>query len=101
MMTVQEVFATDSRCGWQINALAIAESCPIEFFADGNAWAASAARLYGTFSSDSWKWKVIDPSIQERLILSILCLLSSIWIDKEKKLAIAGWMLSDMLHEAP
>ena len=98
-MTVFEIIALGEQCGWQAHAHKAVASCPLEFFAEDNLWQAKARKLYSSVDTSEWKWKTPDNSLRERELLVVLSLLSSFWISRDQKTAVAGWMLSEILSD--
>lgn len=78
----------------------LARICPQEF-KKRNPWSDYASKVfYEGAIIDNWQWKSNDPAVQRRQKECFSGVLSG-FMPHEKKEAVAGWMLSEMLTEVP
>ncbi len=83
------------------NETELAELCPAGFKTD-NPWSDYASRLFSMGgSSRNWKWKSDDGDVCKRQMGCLHGLLGTFELSHQDKLAVAGWMLSEMLAEVP
>ena len=83
------------------NEKELAESCPERFRRESD-WSDYAARLlFGGDSGADWSWKFDDKTVRQRQLVCFRCLLDSFDLPHEDKVAVAAWMLSEMLSVVP
>lgn len=83
------------------NELELSRLCPHEFLED-NPWSTYVNKLFTqTGNRANWKWKSDDINTQGEQLSCFDGLLNSSLLKPSKKIAIAGWMLSEMLMEVP
>jgi hypothetical protein len=84
------------------NELDLVSICPDEFRYSNNRWSRYAAELfYNGGSIDDWKWKAFDIEDQSKQFSCLEGVLSGFGLHHEDKIAVAGWMLSEMIFEIP
>jgi len=78
----------------------LAQACPAEFKRK-NPWSDYAERTWSDgVSLKNWEWKSQDPATQ-RLQMNCFSNIIGGFMSHEKKMAVAGWMLSEMLVRVP
>lgn len=83
------------------NETALVDMCPEEFH-ENNKWSNYARTLFlEGASTENWSWKTED---EETAIHQLNCFDSFLrysFVKNQDKLAVAGWMLSEMLNAVP
>ena len=83
------------------NELKLVKLCPPEFRSD-NPWSDLAAReLRHPAETSNWKWKIKYAFMREQYLDRYHALLGSEGLEFPDRIAIGGWMLSEMLTEVP
>jgi len=102
MADSEKLFAGEGQLfGGLSNEEELIEICPAEF-KNGNAWSSYAMALfYEGANIKNWKWKLTDNKAKGHQLSCLKGLLGTFGIPHQDKLAIAGWMLSEMLNEIP
>ena len=83
------------------NERELAKICPPQF-KESNPWSNYAALVIaGMVKITNWKWKTFDEA-EKQMQKEYLCnLIDTFDLSHEDKVAVAGWMLSEMLVEVP
>jgi hypothetical protein len=80
----------------------LARICPDDFKNMHNPWSGYAANLFCSGGNiKDWKWKSLDIEKQRQQLSCLRGVLSGFDLDHMDKIALAGWMLSEMLSEVP
>ncbi|MEX0895534.1 MAG: hypothetical protein WDZ94_01185 [Patescibacteria group bacterium] len=83
------------------NETELANNCPASFRQD-NPWSNYAQILFVKGASiENWKWKASASEMRWRQFNCLRGLLGTFALGHKDKLAVAGWMLSEMLAEVP
>lgn len=100
--TKSPVFAGEPEpLGGLTNELELAKVCPPEFKRD-NPWSYYAGQVFFFGASvANWKWKSDDEKERLRQKACLRGLVTTFNLDFTDVLAVAGWMLSEMLSEVP
>jgi hypothetical protein len=102
-MTASDVLFSGEQLpfGGLSNEKVLASACPREF-KNVSRWSDYVARCFVTdVTTAGWKWKSADAAERRRQRECFLGLLESFDLPHDDKVAIAGWMLSEMLSEVP
>lgn len=102
MVTTTDLFSGEPRSsGGLSNEQELAKICPAQFRSD-NPWSDYAMRLFSLGGNiANWKWKSIDALEKRRQRACFKALLGTSDLTLEDKMAVAGWMLFEMLIEVP
>ncbi|MDD5696583.1 MAG: hypothetical protein PHO90_01240 [Candidatus Pacebacteria bacterium] len=103
MITKDDLFAGKPEpLGGLSNERDLVEICPDDFKSMANPWTDYAADLfYNGGSIKDWKWKTLDAEKQKQQLRCLSGILGGCDLGHEEKLALAGWMLSEMISEIP
>jgi len=101
-MSREQLFAGESQVfGGLSNESELSRLCPKEFNRN-NPWSNYAKKfLYHGGGANNWKWKSGDTATRVHQYECFKGLLTSFSLPHQVKLAVAGWMLSEMLSEVP
>lgn len=92
---------TSGSMGGLSNERELVEKCPVQF-REENAWSAYANLLYYFGGATiAWQWKTADENEKRAQLMCLQLLVGSFDLMHEDKMAVAGWMLSCMLHDVP
>ncbi len=95
---------TPGLLGGLSNEAELQKKCPEKFRSDwtSDPWCEAASSIFynGCFPL-VWKYKVTDKKEMEKQFTCFHSLLKGFGLKHEWKIAIAGWMLSEMLEEVP
>ncbi len=100
MHNIEDIISILTDWGWQTNVSKL-QDYYLRKFRIENDWSKAAMKLSGPTYPASWKWKQIDPVVRQRCYIGLMSIISSFWLSREDKAAIAGWILSEILHEVP
>lgn len=98
----QQLFAGKSTFAGLSNEDYLAQICPIHFRDNWmkNVWCNAAEEIFFNGADvKTWKWQDEDQKIQQ--LIKFKALLGGFGLPHESKIAVAGWMLSEMLKEVP
>jgi hypothetical protein len=102
-MTTSELFSGHaSQLNELSNAGQLVQACP-EGFRQKNSWSEAVTRLnhgLADLDTDQWAWKSRDLKIQQRQLTCLKLLNNTFGPPRDDILAVACWMLSEMLAEA-
>lgn len=83
-----------------LNETMLLDACP-HAFKKSNRWSDYASMLFFTGDTSNWKWKTVNEETKNLQLRHLYGILNTIILSHEDKMAIAGWMLSEMLTEVP
>jgi len=87
--------------GWS-NQRELAGLCPQEFRSDQNPWGMYVRKVLSEGTNISnWKWKSQEDEIRKKQFKCLFGLLYSATQPYDDRVAVCGWMISNMLQELP
>lgn len=101
---VEQLFSGEPQpFGSLSNEVELSEICPIDFRKD-NPWSKVAKSILHSRAVNDishWQWKAGEEETRVQQKRCFHALLQTFELSYENKLAVAGWMLSEMLVEVP
>ncbi len=100
LVAVELLFARTVDDGEIKNLEILTSACPKVFHA-GNRWVKYARKWeISRRQQDWWKWKATEKEVRNHQFKVLLAVQQS-GLEDESRLALEGWMLSEMLEEIP
>lgn len=83
------------------NEIALARACPLQFWLP-NPWSSYSSHVSGFGGAVAhWKWRDFDPAEKAHRLFTFQSVVGRSKLPHSAKIALAGWMLSEMLIEPP
>jgi hypothetical protein len=87
--------------GEKLDEFELSEVCPSEF-TKRNPWSDYANHLFFNGGNTSgWKWKSANKEERDWQLGCFSSILRTLTLSHQEKIAVGGWMLSEMLTEVP